>query len=501
MKYKKDNFATNAFFQGLTGLISKIGSLIFTIILARMLLPELFGLYSLALTIILTLITITDFGLGVTTTRYLADSKNQKIARSRFLFLFNIRVILAFLVSLVLFFIAPEIASFYKNPNLILPLKIGALYLFLTSIYALIGPVLLALQKLKYNAVTEALFQFFRIFLVLIFLFYYKTIESVFLALSLATFFALSFVIYFVFIKNFPFLFKGEKEPVERKRMISFSSFILLGSMGMLIFSNIDKLFLGYFVSPEFIGYYTIMMTLVLGIFGFFSFTSVLFPKFTEIEKADLKEVFHNSIKYLSIISFPATFGLAYLFLPFINLIYGSIYVPAEHYSVLFFTAFILAFLLLEGILTPIYKMLFNAKEQAKIPAFTTFSSAILNIILNFIFISYFIKFSMAHALFGAALATIISRYADLFVLIVIIKHKLGISSEIKTMIKPFVASIIMLFFLIMVRPYFSQWTLLILILLSAILYFFVLYLIKGIKKEEATNFFREISTFCKIWF
>ena len=345
---KKDNLATNAFFQGVTGIISKIGSLIFTVILARMLFPELFGLYSLALTIILTIITLTDFGLGSAITRYLAESKDKRTARSRFIFLFNVRIALSLLASILLFIFASSIAYFYKNPSLILPLKIGSLYLFLTSIYTLLGAVLLAFQKLKYNALIESVFQIFRVFVVIIFIFYSKSVESVFLAISLATFFAVSVGIYFVFIKLFPFLFRGEKEPIQRKRMLSFSSFILISSMGMLIFSNIDKLFLGYFVTTEFIGYYTIIMTLVLGVTGLFSFTSVLFPKFAEIEKIELKNVFHNSIKYLSMISFPATIGLAYLSLPLIKFIYGANYVPLENYSILFFTSFLLALLLFQ---------------------------------------------------------------------------------------------------------------------------------------------------------
>ena len=43
----------NSTFQLATNLVAKIGSLFFTIIIARLLMPELFGLYSLALATIL----------------------------------------------------------------------------------------------------------------------------------------------------------------------------------------------------------------------------------------------------------------------------------------------------------------------------------------------------------------------------------------------------------------------------------------------------------------
>ena len=58
-----DSIITNAFFQTSTGFIIKFGGLLFSVLLARFLLPELFGIYSLALTIIITLVTFTDFGI------------------------------------------------------------------------------------------------------------------------------------------------------------------------------------------------------------------------------------------------------------------------------------------------------------------------------------------------------------------------------------------------------------------------------------------------------
>jgi len=68
----------NMLFGGLTGLISKIGALVFTIFLARAFLPELFGAYSLVLTIILTLMIFTDLGIGQTSARYISESLGKK---------------------------------------------------------------------------------------------------------------------------------------------------------------------------------------------------------------------------------------------------------------------------------------------------------------------------------------------------------------------------------------------------------------------------------------
>ncbi|MCX8194473.1 MAG: flippase, partial [Candidatus Pacearchaeota archaeon] len=49
----------NSFYQFFLSVISRFGGLVFTIIVARLLFPDLFGLYNLALTIVLLLATFT----------------------------------------------------------------------------------------------------------------------------------------------------------------------------------------------------------------------------------------------------------------------------------------------------------------------------------------------------------------------------------------------------------------------------------------------------------
>ena len=72
----------NSIYQFSTNLVTKIGSLIFVIILARMLMPELFGLYSLALSTILIFVAFSELGIGQTLIRFVSKefgkNKNPK---------------------------------------------------------------------------------------------------------------------------------------------------------------------------------------------------------------------------------------------------------------------------------------------------------------------------------------------------------------------------------------------------------------------------------------
>jgi len=72
----------NSFYQFSTNFVAKIGGLFFTIILARLLMPELFGLYSLAIATIFIFISFTDLGIGSAiitfVSRYLSRGRKGK---------------------------------------------------------------------------------------------------------------------------------------------------------------------------------------------------------------------------------------------------------------------------------------------------------------------------------------------------------------------------------------------------------------------------------------
>jgi len=157
-KSLKRRIIENIFFSETTAVISKIGALIFTIMVARAFLPELFGVYSLALTIILSISIFSDLGLSNTITRYLAESigKQKKAEiRSRFWFLLKTKFFLSLTTSILLFLFAGLIAGFFKKPELILPLKIGSLYLFVNNLYNLSNPVFLSFQNVFFTLIVQ----------------------------------------------------------------------------------------------------------------------------------------------------------------------------------------------------------------------------------------------------------------------------------------------------------------------------------------------------------
>jgi len=77
-----ENVIRNSTYDFASNMVAKFGGMILTIfILARMLGPELFGIYALSLSIISIFLTFTDLGVSSAASRYIAEAigKNDKI--------------------------------------------------------------------------------------------------------------------------------------------------------------------------------------------------------------------------------------------------------------------------------------------------------------------------------------------------------------------------------------------------------------------------------------
>jgi O-antigen/teichoic acid export membrane protein len=325
----------------------------------------------------------------------------------------------------------------------------------------------------------------------ILFLYLYKSVWSIFVVLSISLFLAAIYC-FIILLKKYHFFFKGKVEPVDSKRLLFFSGFLAINSLNALVFANIDRLMLGYYVDAKFIGFYTAIFTVISGMLALLSFGGVVFPAFVSLDKEKLKRAFQKTFHYLFLIALPATVGLSFIFIPLMKILYGASYVPPQNQLTLTITSILLTFLILEGTLTALYTILFNAKEKPKWPALIMLLAAILNVVLNFIFITTLIKIKPEYGLIGAALATFISRYFNLIFLSIMAKKKLGISPKGSFFLRVILSTFIMLIFL-SVYTFFIKLNILsgiVLIVLAAIIYLLFLALFKGIPRSDFKEFF-----------
>ena len=203
-----------------------------------------------------------------------------------------------------------------------------------------------------------------------------------------------------------------------------------------------------------------------------------IFPVMSRLHvssKDALKFAYEKSFKYLTIIAIPIGVGGTLLAEKIILLIFGNQYQPA----VIIFQILILsAVFVFMG--TPASSLLNSTNRQVELAKIVGVS-VVLNIFLNFLLIP---KYSYI----GAGIATTISTLLILF-LVIIRAAKIGYSIPVykiaELTLKAIISGLIMGVFVIC----FKSINLFLLILLSAIIYFTILYLLKGFDKKDIDLF------------
>jgi len=495
-KPKDENFSRLAMessgYKLISSLITKFGGLIFTIILARLLLPELFGAYQLAYSIVLIAIAFSTLGTSSTLIRYVSEAlgkNNKKKARSYFRYILKIRLTLTLIAILIIIAISRFLAiNIYDMPIIYLPLLFSTFYILFVSLQRILLDIFSAVKDWSKFPVINLFKQFFRVTLsaLAIYLLFVilelpsgQVLAGIFLALSLA--YLLIVLIIFLFLgKNRDLIF-GKVQKINKSKILRYTGYVGLAALTINIFGSIDTLMLGLFVDSSFIGYYRAALTLVTSTVALFTFTDILLPMFTQSNKKRQKRGMDKAYRYMFILSIPATFGIIIIARYFIYAIYGSEYLTAT------IPLYALSLYILINPFIKIHSKLFSANEKPKLLSKAIAMSLVVNIVLNYLLISYLLNFGPEWAIFGAGLATVLSRYFYLNYLSIKSKKLFKIKPDRKQLIKPLISSLIMSLAIILFINFVDMniiWGLLT-VFIGAVIYFTTLYLIKGLTNED----------------
>ncbi len=479
-------FIKNSFWNALTVLSAKIGGMIFIIILARFLLPEKFGIYSLALSVALFAITFTNLATNQTLSRYLSDAlgeKDNEKAGSYYKFIFKIKIWLSFISSIALIILAYPLSLYlFNKPELTIPIIFFSLYIITFSFQNLYETLFYVIGRVRFLTFKEIMLQFSKILIcVILFSLFYPSIFLSAIAIILSSLLAIIFMKCNL-KKNASFLFNKKKKEIEKGRIVCFIKRNIVSSMSTTLFAYVDILLLGIFVSPSFVGYYSSAFLIIAGLFGFIGFSNVSLPLFTQMDKGNLSEAFGKIFKYISMMSIPIIFGILSLGKYIIRFMYGYEYIDAT------IPLLVLSILIFESPITDNLKSILLAKEKPQSVAKVVIFATVLNAILNLILISILVNISMLWAIIGAAIATVFSRLIIFLSLSIIVKHELNVSYNFKTIFKPIIASSMMMAIILLVNTQIRDMTYLIGIgevLLGILIYFGIMLLIKGIEKKD----------------
>ncbi|MDW7989895.1 MAG: polysaccharide biosynthesis C-terminal domain-containing protein, partial [Archaeoglobaceae archaeon] len=228
------------------------------------------------------------------------------------------------------------------------------------------------------------------------------------------------------------------------------------------------------FLTAEDVAYYRAGFSIISAIAGLIAIPSVLLPVFVKLEGDDLNRAFLRAFKYSFALCTPSALGTMLISANLIFLAYGEEYLPG------LMAMQILSLLLISPVFG-IYGSIFSGKEKPELNFYPLTFSMLLNVVLNYLMIPKF-------GIVGASLATVISNIVFWILLIFICHREFGIKPKFSFFAKPAFSALVMFFIA------FNLKSMLLIIPVSIVVYSLVLFLVRGITKEDL-DFIRRIGS------
>ena len=312
-------------------------NLLVSMVLARLLTPEEFGVVAVINVAVLFFLMLSAFGLGE------AIVQNPDLTEHDLFSLFIISIFIACIISLGFFLTGNLIANFYSNTEYIKITHLLSLSLFFSTANTIPYHYLRKIQKFKllgYITLITAIL---------------SGITAIILAVYGFSYYSLVYKSIFETFLNFILCFKFIRIKVHRNislkafyRFLNYSSFQFLYNFITFFSQNIDVIVIGKYLGTTSIGYYDRAMRLFLTLTGLSQIVSpVLHPILANHQNDSrlIYNVFIKLTKLLSLLGIPFSIFLYFSSTEIITILYGKQWVntiPAFQYLALMVWMFLL---------------------------------------------------------------------------------------------------------------------------------------------------------------
>lgn len=451
----------------LTGdIVAKLLGFIVIVYLARILGPGSFGEINFAMAIVTYFILIADLGLSLLGTREVAREKDK--IKDYLGSILTLRLLLALvgfgLLVLMTFFLNKPVEIKY----LIILYGLGLIPSALLLDWAFQG-----VEKMEYIGLGRILSGIVYLGLVLGFV---KTPNQLLLipCFQVAGNLLAAGLLISIFIKNFG-LPKFRVNFVLWKKLILQALPVGLSLVMVQIFFNIDTVILGFMRSNEEVGYYNaaykIIMFLILLIGAYHEAIFPLISSYYKTSSLDsLRKLLSITEKLMVTVAIPLAVGGTILANSLMDLLFGIEYTN----GIIAFQILIWAVLII-CINTGYSRGLLACKKENWYMAGTTVP-AIVNVTFNLILIPRL-------GITGAAIATVLAEASGFIVMYVGFKKVLNVPFK-RYIIRPLFAAVVMGLVLLGILKWWSS-NIFLLMFLGMLVYAIILYLIRGVTREE----------------
>ncbi len=451
-----------------------------TIILARLLVPEDFGLIALSGIIVAIITTfVQDLGFNA------ALIQRQKNIEEATNIVFYTTIAINIFLFTAIFLIAPFAAGFFNEERVTDIIRISAIGLLIGAFSA--GHAGLMIKNLQYGKVmkisiiSSVLSSLFSVILAIYGFSYWSLVYGSLLVSPL------SVILYWHFSPWRPKISYNRKVARE---MIGFGGLITFGNLLAFFMKEADKFFIGKFLNASSLGIYNMGMN--WGLVGANQIATVLnnvlFPTFSTIqnEKEKIKDASLKALKYTNLLTIPIALGTIAIAPESVIFILGEKW--SESIPILQIFA---VYGLFWSILAPVWNV-FYAMGKAKLVVKIVASWLIFILVTIYPFL---LQWNMIGVALSVTFSTIFASVVTLISICKILNMKLSVIVEI---LKPSTIAAIIMFFSVMMAKMLigsSIYTLFIFIFIGIVVYFTALYIIeKDIFveiKEILHSFFR----------
>lgn len=455
----RQTIAKNVFWLSLSQLGSRLIRAIIIIYAARVLGAAEYGVFSYALSLAGFFTIFGDIGISQILTRELVQKPEKR--QNLFSTALWLKIaILAFTAALIIF-AAPHFSKI-EAAKILIPLV--ALITVFDGLREFTLSSFRAAEKMEYEALITVITN------IAITIFGFIAIGMAATAKSLALSYAFSVIIGFltgviILRKDFLNIFKHFDKTLVKPILLAAFPIAFTSLLGAFML-NTDTIMLGWWRTPEEIGYYSAGQRILQVLYTLPAILAAsMFPALNRFvgQKEKEKKFMEKSMTMIYGIAAPALIGGVILATPIIKFIYGKEYLlAAPSFQILLLTPLLIYPLIILGNLI----LAHNEQSKLKLPVFF---GAIGNIAFNAILIPPF-------GIVGASIATVVAQFLNIS-LVWRIAKKISDFSTLKHLKKIFASAIIMGIFSVIFN--FSGIHVLINIILSAGIYFYSLYLME----------------------
>lgn len=464
---------------GITNILIALSSLILLPIVTKSFSIGDYGILVEIYTTIALIPNLATLGLPYTMVRFLSAEKDKNKILEGFYSIASIVFISTFIISTLMFLFSNNIATALFNGDINLS-KLVSLIIFLACLNAFLLNFFRTFQQMKRYSIFLLIQTYLGVLIVSYLAIKGFGVYVATLGILVANMVTFCLMITFI-ISNI-----GFKIPkfYNMKEYLSFGLPTIPGNLSSWIVDSSDRYVIGIFLGTAFVGYYSPGYTLgniIMMMLAPFSLLlpSVL-PQYYDENNIEKVRVFLKySMKYFLLIAIPSTFGLSMLSKP-ILMILTTPEIALNGYLI---TPFIALSALLFGVYA-IVSNVFILKKETQITATIWIIAAVSNLGLNILLVPYF-------GILGAAAITLIA-YTIAFILTLIYSFKFfKFDFDLIFILKSIIASVLMSTIIIWIKPY-GFLNVLITVIISSVIYFVILLILKGIKKDEF-EFFKEM--------